>query len=153
MLLRSSGAKGFSETLVPTYWSTGQCRKTESKNMNLILRENHKLYWSVQLIWNTVKTAVNIETQTFCAQYGKMLMPEFAITVTFSARNEYRGRWSVQIHEDYIMKKCTLHLSHRTPFNSRSRHQSWRSKTPSVLDHLSPVEAIISDFTHCLPST
>jgi len=113
--------------------------------MNLILRENLRICWSVELIWNTDKAAVNVETQTFCAQGDKMLVPEFAITVTFSARNVYRGKWSIQNHEECIMKNCTLHLSHRTPFNSRSRHQSWRSKTQTVLHHLSPVDSIHSD--------
>jgi len=61
MLLRNFCAKGFSETSVLTYWSTARCRKTENKNIDLILRENLIFYWSVKLIWNTVKTDVNIK--------------------------------------------------------------------------------------------
>jgi hypothetical protein len=66
----------------------------------------------------------NTETQTFCAQYGKLLVAELAITVPFSARIGYLGKWSMQNHEECIMQKCTFHLSYRTPFNSRSRHQA-----------------------------
>ena len=50
ILLRNFGEKGFSKTSVPTDWSTAGCRKTESKNVNLILRENLTFYWSVKLI-------------------------------------------------------------------------------------------------------
>ena len=110
MLLRNSGAKGFSEISVPTYWSTAQCRKIENKNINLTLREKpHILLVYTAYLKYCQDSCKCTETRTFCAQYGELLVPEFATTVSFSARNEYLGKRSIQNHEECTTKKCKLH--------------------------------------------
>jgi hypothetical protein len=63
----------------------------------------------------------------------------------FPAMNEHVGQWSIQNHEQYIIKLYTFHRSHRTPFDFCSRHQSWRNNTPWLAD------SILSGFTHVLP--
>ena len=54
--------------------------------------------------------------------------------------------WTVCYEKLYVPN-----LSQRPHFKSRSRHQPWRSKIPSALDHHSLADSIQSDFAHFLP--